>query len=298
MLNIGSVLKNRQGVAMLVNMIIVALMMGIMATSFVQLSSAQFSNADSYRFAYQAQQLVEAKANEIAVMPYTALTAEPRAAVTGATSWQREVLLGTEITLPVNNNKQRPVTVNVYYGGESVPRASVIKYPTVAGTVVFWGTIAVWYGSAASIPYGWALCDGTNGTPDLRSRFVYGAGGDVNTKGSYVSGWNNVNGHLPVSATGGEEMHVLTINEMPSHSHVSSMDFQGLHTHHGGDDFAAAGWSGVGSLTGFVANGLWDNTTFEGSHTHNVTIDLTGGGSSHNIIPRFYALCYIMKLNI
>lgn len=38
------------------------------------------------------------------------------------------------------------------------------------------GVIVEWYGSIASIPAGFVLCDGTNGTPDLRDRFVVGAG--------------------------------------------------------------------------------------------------------------------------
>lgn len=37
------------------------------------------------------------------------------------------------------------------------------------------GVILLWSGSAASIPPGWTLCDGFNGTPDLRDRFVVGA---------------------------------------------------------------------------------------------------------------------------
>ena len=38
------------------------------------------------------------------------------------------------------------------------------------------GGIVMWSGSVASIPSGWLLCDGTNGTPDLRNRFIVGAG--------------------------------------------------------------------------------------------------------------------------
>lgn len=38
------------------------------------------------------------------------------------------------------------------------------------------GMILVWFGSVASIPSGWALCNGSNGTPDLRDRFVLAAG--------------------------------------------------------------------------------------------------------------------------
>lgn len=40
------------------------------------------------------------------------------------------------------------------------------------------GMIMIWYGSVATIPSGWALCDGTNGTPDLGGRFVFGARAD------------------------------------------------------------------------------------------------------------------------
>lgn len=39
------------------------------------------------------------------------------------------------------------------------------------------GVIVMWSGSIAAIPEGWTLCDGTAGTPDLRNRFVFGAGG-------------------------------------------------------------------------------------------------------------------------
>ena len=42
------------------------------------------------------------------------------------------------------------------------------------------GIIVSWSGSIASIPGGWFLCDGTNGTPDLRDRFIQGAGGALN----------------------------------------------------------------------------------------------------------------------
>lgn len=64
------------------------------------------------------------------------------------------------------------------------------------------GLILAWSGAIADIPSGWALCDGTGGTPDLRDKFVVGAGG------SYAPG-----------DTGGEVSHTLTVNEIPSHNH-------------------------------------------------------------------------------
>lgn len=64
------------------------------------------------------------------------------------------------------------------------------------------GLIAIWSGTIGEIPDGWTLCDGNNGAPDLRDRFVVGAGS------SYSSG-----------DTGGQDQVTLTEEEMPSHTH-------------------------------------------------------------------------------
>lgn len=63
------------------------------------------------------------------------------------------------------------------------------------------GIIIAWHGAIVDIPAGWALCDGTNGTPNLCNRFLIGAG-DL-----YVS-----------SATGGSETHNHTVTGTP-HTH-------------------------------------------------------------------------------
>ena len=286
-------------------MIIVALVMGLMATSFAQLSSGQFASADAYRTSYQAQQLVEAKANEIAVTSYSALAAQARAVVAGATEWQREVVLGPEVDLG-GGNRQRPVVISVYHGAEAVARASTVKYPTSAGTAagVPSGTIAIWRGSVATIPAGWVLCNGANGTPDLRSRFVYGAGGDVNTKSAYGVGWDVTYGHWPVGLTGGEEQHVLTWNEMPSHNHTAWTDAQGSHSHSLLVEGSQSdnGNPGANVITNFTGAEVWGQTWLansytdaQGSHGHNVAVGNTGNGAAHNILPRFITLAFIMK---
>ena len=123
------------------------------------------------------------------------------------------------------------------------------------------GIISLWYGSIASIPSGWSLCDGSGSTPDLRDRFVVGAG----TGGSYA-----------VDATGGSTTsgaHTLTTSEMPAHTHsYLQRGFTKSDPGSGSQDFSDEG----GSLnTGSAGSG--------GSHTH------TGS------LPPYYALCYIMK---
>ncbi|WP_202945713.1 tail fiber protein [Acetonema longum] len=65
------------------------------------------------------------------------------------------------------------------------------------------GMICMWSGSIATIPAGWTLCNGQNGTPDLRDRFIVGAGGSYS-----------------VGNTGGSNTVTLTVNQIPSHNHA------------------------------------------------------------------------------
>jgi len=120
------------------------------------------------------------------------------------------------------------------------------------------GMIAAWRGTTP--PSGWVLCDGNNGTPDLRGRFVLGYNPDG---GSYtINKLNDV---------GGSEKHILTIEEMPTHNHGS---------HKIADDNSSCVRGGGGCACDF----RWDNTG-------NV-----GKSQPHNNMPPYYVLAYIMKL--
>ena len=88
------------------------------------------------------------------------------------------------------------------------------------------GTVIMWYGSLGSLPTGYHLCDGTSGTPDLRDRFVYGAGGNK-TIGD-TGGYNNLtvstssaggHFHYANTTTTGIHSHSITINGVAAHTH-------------------------------------------------------------------------------
>ena len=95
------------------------------------------------------------------------------------------------------------------------------------------GMIMLWYGSVASIPSGWVLCDGNNNTPDLRNRFVIGAGTGGNyspddTGGSadatLVSHSHTINNHT--HSFSGSDSHSHTIN-----NHTHSFSGSSSHSH-------------------------------------------------------------------
>ncbi len=146
------------------------------------------------------------------------------------------------------------------------------------------GLIAMWSGSVANIPSGWALCDGQNGTPDLRDRFIVGAGGSYS-----------------VGSRGGSNTVTLTTSQIPSHSHgvgTLTTNTTGSHRHETWwitDEIRASDGTEIEVLYG---TGRMSNTTFAGDHKHTISGNTasTGGGQAHENRPPYYALAYIMKL--
>ena len=121
------------------------------------------------------------------------------------------------------------------------------------------GVIVMWSGSISSIPEGWALCDGTNGTPDLRDRFIVGARQD---HGDVAK--TNITGSL--TQTGGNVIH--------SHTGTTGSDTSGNYR----------AWDAPPGTSS------WNGDASRGWHTHTLTIN------SSESIPPYYALAFIMKL--
>lgn len=139
------------------------------------------------------------------------------------------------------------------------------------------GGIILWYGSITSIPENWALCDGSIvndlQTPDLRSRFVVGAGSDAGENVTFDVSSGALSGQYAPGDTGGSVAHQLTIDEMPSHTHTEQYN-----TPSSGQDQAGSG------------SGDNDNTSTRNSGS-------TGGNQYHENRPPYYALAYIMKVS-
>ena len=145
-----------------------------------------------------------------------------------------------------------------------------------SGTTIPTGLISLWYGSIGSVPTGWYLCDGSNGTPDLRDKFIVGAGN------SYA-----------VSATGGSSSATLTTDNLPAHTHTATVTDPG-HAHgYTSPHVNAQNIAGSSSFVNYYNSvAATTDSAFTGI---SVTNSSTGSGTSFSVLNPYYALAYIMK---
>lgn len=180
-------------------------------------------------------------------------------------------------------------------GNLKVGNDSVVNHLMPKGTIVA-------YNGNRNIPYGWRICNGQYGTPDLRGRFILGESSSKR-----------------FNSRGGEERVRLTINQMPRHNH--NMDNRGNHIHTGNtsgngnhrhgiatrqDDWNVSGGSGpsYGADNGYYR--VRHNSEYGGNHSHSFRtsnagahvhrIHYSGNSHSHNNMPPYYVLVYIMKI--
>lgn len=132
------------------------------------------------------------------------------------------------------------------------------------------GVITMWSGSIASIPTGWYLCNGANGTPDLRNKFIVGAGS------TYA-----------VAATGGSADAIVV-----SHTHTATSAVTDP-----GHNHKITGGGGGGSNVSILDNS--GRTALTSTSTTGITVATTvnsaGSSGTNANLPPYYALAYIMK---
>jgi len=156
------------------------------------------------------------------------------------------------------------------------------------------GSIIMWHGSTASIPIGWALCDGNDyqrsdnsgiiTTPDLSGRFVISIGDN---------GGSSYSAH----DIGGQDAVSLTVDQIPSHNHTGTTGGAGIHSHDIPDAVSYTGGSGSSDNNGSDGESIAvSKTDYAGNHSHSITIYNAGNSAGHENRPKYYALTYIIKL--
>ena len=154
--------------------------------------------------------------------------------------------------------------------------SSTINFVPIGGIIMWSGTI-----TAAEALTGWKLCDGINGTPDLRNRFIVGAhsgaGIGINSTAGPTfnvssTGVGVLSRNYTPGDTGGETAHKLTVAELASHSHL----------YNGG---ATKSLRGDSAGPDDVAEG------------YDLDTGSRGGDNYHENRPPYYALAFIMRVS-
>lgn len=282
-------IRYKKGSAVFIVVIILSVVSAMLSLGTAKVSQAAMSSTNSNKSTSQAQQYAESKAGIIKSISYGNLASQSKAAISNSDNYFDEVVVGSESTYPSDTKiKQKECLIRVYKGSETLPRATLrlIRYSVEASTVPQ-GTILSWFGQLSNIPSGFALCDGKNGTPDLRNRFIVGAGDQYK-----------------ISDTGGADAVKLGPSEISSHYHTF-----GYHNGNNNGYFITtaskktnaslpsgthpAKWNGSGG-GGWYG---WDGSGWAGGQNLVTSLTVaTEAQKPHENRPPYYALYYIMKL--
>jgi len=223
--------------------------------------------------------------------------------VTGTTitsNWANTTLsdLATAMTGSVAADGQTPITGNIQMGGNKITgmaNGTALTDAATVGQAVPSGAILMWSGSIGSIPSGWLICDGTNGTPDLRSRFVVGAGSTyaVNATGGSADAIAVAHTHTYSGTTGGmsaNASHSHSVSD-PGHSHSGQVG------QNNGTGYAVGQPSGleIGGIGAAATNISIVSASVAHTHTFSGTTASTGSSGTNANLPPYLALAYIMK---
>jgi hypothetical protein len=209
-----------------------------------------------------------------------------------------------------------PVAPTQDVGNNSTAIATTAFVKTFAQNLLPTGAIIMWSGSVSSIPGGWLLCDGSQGTPNLVDRFVIGAGGLGKTQPASTGGSKGISTNTGAAGAHSHNItlnpHALTVDELPPHTHNVDQLFGQLDDVGGGaaidrngasfqyyNSYGNDGDNDTGGQLYFYTRTLSQGAGQAHSHTgqasyapdHSHALNITDSR------PPFYALCFIMKSN-
>ena len=292
--------KYRKGSALLAVVLILAVISSMLSVGTAKLTQAAINSTSTNKITLQAQQYAASKADIVKATKYDELTAQNKTVISNSDGFYDEVSVSAESEYPGNSNiSQRECIIRVYKDSEVLPRSSLklMRYSvSTEASSVPQGSIIPWYGDKANIPDGFALCDGTKGTPDLRNRFLVGAGSN------YALG-----------DTGGEDQVTLTGTQIGNHYHcwgtqyygrIGQSEYNNLRVvsfvdRNSGPSFASAPFpSGHKRFPGLGGTTLFEfSDSLSGRETYITSLAIgTDAQEPHENRPPYYALYYIMKL--
>nr|DAL32973.1 MAG TPA_asm: Baseplate structural protein [Caudoviricetes sp.] len=269
-----------------------AVVVSVTSLSLAKVNSVAINCMAANKVALQAHQYAASKGELVRATKYDELAAQARQDIQNS-EFQDEIIVGAETDYPGNDTiKQKICTINVYKAAEALPRSSLIvtRLSAQPDSGIPKGSIIPWYGALGNIPNGFALCNGANGTPDLRDKFIVGSGK------AYALGDTGGADSVKLNGTQiGKHFHRFGYNK-PSNGGMwpRSTDFAANAVAEYPPNTVATKWNGSGGGNWYG----WDNGGSSYLLTNLVTTYgvATAAQEAHENRPPFYALYYIMKV--
>ena len=207
-----------------------------------------------------------------------------------------KIVKGTELDIEFTNiasaitskaNSDSPA----FTGSPTAPTATLGSNTTQLATCAFVlanavpsGIISMWSGTIATIPSGWYLCNGSNGTPDLREKFIVGASSD-----NLSIAKTNITGSL--TQTGGTKDAIVV-----SHTHTATSSVTDAGHYHNLTN-VAGGTSGLGGTSTTTPGNQSIGHTDTATTGISVSTSIASAGSdgTNQNLPPYFALAFIMK---
>ena len=186
-------------------------------------------------------------------------------------------------------------------GTPTAPTATVNTNTTQIATTAFvqtalagafsTGMIMMWSGTIATIPTGWVLCNGSNGTPDLRNRFVIGAHSDsAGVAYSTVTGSNTQSGGTK------DAINVSHTHTEAGHTHfIAANTTVNTNSQVGSSEQIAGTNQSLAGVSAYVLSGTATAATIGLTSSTSVSLSTEGSSGTNQNLPPYYALAFIMK---
>ena len=211
---------------------------------------------------------------------------------------------GTGVTTSTGSGSVVLSTSPTLGGTPAAPTAAYGTNTTQIATTAFVqaalpsGVIVMWSGSIASIPSGWLLCNGSSGTPDLRDRFIVGAGNSYafaatggSTNATLVSHTHTATSTFTGSALG---THTHTATDA-GHTHSYSLPNQSFPQSGSSTPALYPSFAATNTSTGFASISVSSDSAGTPAGTVATSNSTEGASATNANLPPYYALAYIMK---
>lgn len=201
-----------------------------------------------------------------------------------APNWVEFLCVGNNLWELISNSSANTVLLRNQGG---VPIGSIVGYE---GSVSQFDGTGLGFGGLT----GWAICNGSNGTGDMRGRNLTGFGDDP----AWADNFDQM------GESGGAISRIIGINNLPTFTPSGTLSSNGDHNHADqmrsgtmmGDSNSQAGGEGNDDNLK-ITDSPSNNSTLTGEHTHTFTGNQIGGDEPISILSPYYVAMWIKRVS-